>query len=546
MNKELYLSKENISELRELLSNSTEDAFASKVVEYDLDVQFVKNWLSNNPDFEHGILDVTTAEETAEHLSNNDDDEVLITYKSVAGSYMETLSINGEQLLKIPAGRIGSWKHPLYGKVEFDQKDFDDIIQNFNTGKAGFPPYLRYGHSKHPNAVDAEESIGTIEDVVQEGQYLFTLVKPNSADLVDQIEDKKYRFASPELFRNFTDKDTGENIGSVLTANALTNAPFLPGLPENQVLSMDCLETEAFFVLNLSLGKTEESSDIAADESDASNSIDVIPSNQMENMENQNPAAVDAGAEADMELSNASVDPTATDSQESEPSASPEPTEQELAMAKGKKKMTSGKKMPPFMKKKDDEDDDDEENLTSGSTKKEMDEQLSNSSEAKDGAVAVAIDANALTNRIEDLSASVAKSQEQIEQLLEVNRQLSDTNKSLADRLQRTESQTQGLSQAARRAELSKKKSEMLSAGIYPVLVDKVFEMIESNPTQQINLSTGAQETLEGQLLSLLNDIPADMRVDYRQYSSAAEAQARPENPYKKHGIIPTQSENRA
>jgi hypothetical protein len=152
-------------------------------------------------------------------------------------------------MLKIPVAKLGSWVHTVYKKVEFTQRDFDEMIRNFKNDVLGFPPYCRYGHSKYPNSVDAEPSVGEVKDLIQEGDVLYSIVEPNNDETVEEIRTKKYRFSSPELTRNFIDKNTGKNLGTVLTAISLTNAPFLPNLPDNQVLSINCPDSKDFFCI---------------------------------------------------------------------------------------------------------------------------------------------------------------------------------------------------------------------------------------------------------------------------------------------------------
>ena len=163
---------------------------------------------------------------------------------------MEAYSINLSNTLQIPIARLGAWEHPVYRYVVFTQKDFDEIKRNFESNEAGFEPYLRYGHSRYPGATDGEPATAFLKNVVQVNDVLYGQFEAVDPTVVREIKDGKYRYSSAELTRNAHSKRMGKGgIGTLLTAVALTNAPFVPGLPQNQVLS-DSPGDIHFFVLN--------------------------------------------------------------------------------------------------------------------------------------------------------------------------------------------------------------------------------------------------------------------------------------------------------
>ena len=146
------------------------------------------------------------------------------------------LSESGKKV-KIPVARMGTFVHPVYGIVTFGQRDFDKMKENFANDECGFKPYLRYGHARHPAAVDGEPAIAYLEKLEQEDEVLWGVYDPLDDKLVDEIEKGAYVNASAELKRYAMSKRDGRAIGTLLTAHALTNAPFVPGMPNNQVLS---------------------------------------------------------------------------------------------------------------------------------------------------------------------------------------------------------------------------------------------------------------------------------------------------------------------
>lgn len=138
--------------------------------------------------------------------------------------------------LKIPIARMGKWHHPNYGQVSFNQEDFDAIIQNFEKNARGYEPYLRYGHhEKGPGIHDGEKALGHMVNAYQEGDILWGVFSPNNDQVVEEIRSGQYRYASAELIRNAMDKRTGELIRIFLKGHTLTNAPFVPDLPQNKI-----------------------------------------------------------------------------------------------------------------------------------------------------------------------------------------------------------------------------------------------------------------------------------------------------------------------
>lgn len=149
----------------------------------------------------------------------------------------EIVLSDGAALLKIPVARFGTFVHPVYGTVDFTQRDFDEMVENFTANEAGFVPYLRYGHARYPEAVDAEPKVANLEKLEQDGDVLYGIYRPLSNEVVDDVREGRYASASAELKRYAVSKRDGRPIGTLLTAHALTNAPFVPDLPPNQVLS---------------------------------------------------------------------------------------------------------------------------------------------------------------------------------------------------------------------------------------------------------------------------------------------------------------------
>lgn len=145
----------------------------------------------------------------------------------------------GKEYIKVPISRIGSWKHPQYGEVIEDQKDFDQIINNWKSGVLGYEPPLYLGHATNLFSVGGEAAVAFLEDIVQEGDNLFGLYDPVDDVVKEDVKKGKYRYASPELARNGVNRETGERVGTILERHALTNEPFFTNLPRVEVVQLE-------------------------------------------------------------------------------------------------------------------------------------------------------------------------------------------------------------------------------------------------------------------------------------------------------------------
>ncbi len=203
-------------------------------------------------------------EDKNEDEEDKKEDEVGLTYLSeLAPQFIEKLS-NG--YVKVPIAIKGKFKHGKYNNISFDDKDYEDIKRNFKEGVLGFSSYLTYGHSienglkssdefvERSRAIDAERKKGNLVDLtteaVQDKEVLFGLYQ-SPEETYDLVKKGEYEYSSGEFIRNYQDKVTGKNLGTVLVRTALTNSPFLPfnevkveALSNNSNLDVNKEETE--------------------------------------------------------------------------------------------------------------------------------------------------------------------------------------------------------------------------------------------------------------------------------------------------------------
>jgi Mu-like prophage I protein. len=140
--------------------------------------------------------------------------------------------------MQIPFFRLGTWVHPYYETLEITQRVFDDIIKNFESGVLGRKVFVRLGHDGYKETFGDAEAVGWVEEIRQEGDLLIAIATPASEDDEKLIEDGKYRYASAEYSDPGVDRETGNAVGALLSAIALTNEPFLTKLPEATMLAV--------------------------------------------------------------------------------------------------------------------------------------------------------------------------------------------------------------------------------------------------------------------------------------------------------------------
>ena len=163
-------------------------------------------------------------------------------------------------MVKIPIAKKGSWFHDVHGIVSFTDKDFAEIKKESSKEVLGFTPYITYGHPTNLpyESVDAELKKGDLKSWEEENDILFGLFDAKE-DVFNLIKNGEYEYSSGEFLRNYKDKFTGINKGTVLMRVALTNSPFIPfgdtkveALSTNSNSTQDCLPKPISYVIKLS------------------------------------------------------------------------------------------------------------------------------------------------------------------------------------------------------------------------------------------------------------------------------------------------------
>lgn len=135
--------------------------------------------------------------------------------------------------------RTGSWPHPEYGKVEFSEENFSDMVGAFKAGER--EPSLNYEH--YPTIKPSPENsvaAAWVKDVYiapdpkhpgAKGLFAKVELTERAKGFVDK---KEYRFISGEWVDDY------EGTGKMgLVGGALTNKPFIKGMAPIHALSED-------------------------------------------------------------------------------------------------------------------------------------------------------------------------------------------------------------------------------------------------------------------------------------------------------------------
>ena len=147
----------------------------------------------------------------------------------------------GKKTSWIEIFRIGEWLHPKWGKIEGKKKLFNDFIDNWKNNVLGRDVAIDKTHNPEDGAT------GWVKDMQIVGDRLKAFIEWTPFG-IELIEQKGFRYFSPEYRDSYTDKESGKEYKNVLCGGGLTNRPFLTNLAP-VVLSED-LESQCFKTVN--------------------------------------------------------------------------------------------------------------------------------------------------------------------------------------------------------------------------------------------------------------------------------------------------------
>src|SRR3990167_4161307 len=148
---------------------------------------------------------------------------------------------DGKKSSWIEVFREGEWNHPKWGIIKGTKKLFSDFISNWKSNVLGREIALDKTHNPEEGAT------GWIKDMKIVGDRLKALVEWTPWG-IELIEQKGFKYFSPEYRDSYTDKESGKEHKNVLFGGGITNRPFLTDLAPI-VLSED-LENQCFKTIN--------------------------------------------------------------------------------------------------------------------------------------------------------------------------------------------------------------------------------------------------------------------------------------------------------
>jgi hypothetical protein len=121
---------------------------------------------------------------------------------------------------------VGEWDHPNYGKMKITEEDIGKFIQNFDANlRKGVP--ITEGHPTNDEELPA---VGWFKELINKGSEGLWAVVEWTKQGRQLLEEKAYKYFSPEFYRDYEDPESRKSYKNVLTGGALTNMPYFKGL----------------------------------------------------------------------------------------------------------------------------------------------------------------------------------------------------------------------------------------------------------------------------------------------------------------------------
>lgn len=119
----------------------------------------------------------------------------------------------------------GKWDHPAYGEMEITPKDIKEFKKNFDAKvRKGVP--ITAGHDGFVESA----AMGWVIELVDKGKKgLFAIIEWTKQGKT-LLEEKSFKYFSPEYYRVYEDPETRKKYENVLTGGALTNSPYFKKL----------------------------------------------------------------------------------------------------------------------------------------------------------------------------------------------------------------------------------------------------------------------------------------------------------------------------
>jgi len=122
--------------------------------------------------------------------------------------------------------KLGNWNHPQYGRIKIDEKDLEEFVKNFEGGVRRDIPITE----GHPIGEEEKPAVGWFKKLINKGRDGLWATVEWTKRGKKLLEEKAYKYFSPEFYRVYEDPETHKRYSNVLTGGALTNFPYFKGL----------------------------------------------------------------------------------------------------------------------------------------------------------------------------------------------------------------------------------------------------------------------------------------------------------------------------
>lgn len=149
------------------------------------------------------------------------------------------------------ACEIHNARHALYGPITITKSDLQSMSRNFHSNAVGLiderdRPVLQFDFRHEEDAEIGAAGWIVDMELSEDGDRLFAVVEWTSAGL-RAIKDKRFRFCSPNIVREFVNVSNNKKFDVVLKGAGLTNVPFLKNM--GAITALDAKKRKHFIDL---------------------------------------------------------------------------------------------------------------------------------------------------------------------------------------------------------------------------------------------------------------------------------------------------------
>lgn len=155
-------------------------------------------------------------------MTNNK--QIILSYAVDTSSFEFGEENSTNEIKVIPAGE---WNHPQYGKITITEKDINDFIEHFEAGVRNDLP-ITEGHEVED---ETKPAIGWFKKLINKGRDGLWAIIEWTEQGKKLIQEKSYKYFSPEFYTNYEDPETRKKTKNVLVGGALVNRPYFKSLP---------------------------------------------------------------------------------------------------------------------------------------------------------------------------------------------------------------------------------------------------------------------------------------------------------------------------